>query len=335
MQTAATKLISIVVPCHNEGEMIELFLDTVGSVAEWMTAYRFEFVFVDDGSTDHTEARLEAASRRDPRVRALVLSNNVGHQRAIMAGLEHCRGDYVVVIDADLQDPPSLILEMVARLEEGFDIVHAVRQDRSVDTFAKRASAKLFYLFMRRFVQPELIENASDFKAFNRPVLKALLDHRQRVLFMRGLTSALGFRQSVVPFTRAPRAAGDSKYPVKKMMRFARDAILGNTVLPLRLMAVPGIVTVLAVPVYWLGLYLVSARFSLEFNLVMAMLGAVALLGGLVLTALGLAAEYLGLLIQEVQHRPRYHLRTIHETPDRDLGETDTETPKVTREPLR
>jgi len=307
------KLISVVVPCYNEGEMVETFLQTICGIAAKMSAYRFEFVFIDDGSTDNTEAMLEAAARQDERVRALVLSCNVGHQRAIMAGLEHSRGDFIVIIDADLQDPPSLILEMIARLEEGFDIVHAVRRDRSVDSLSKRLSAKLFYLLMRQFVQPDLVENASDFKAFTRPVLVALLGHEQRVLFMRGLTSALGFRQSTIPFTRAPRHAGDSKYPIKKMLRFARDAVLGNTVLPLRLIALPGVFTILATPLYWAGLYMVSSRFSMEFLLIMAMLGALAMLGGFALASFALVAEYLGLIIQEVQRRPRYHLRAIHQ----------------------
>ncbi|HNT89940.1 MAG TPA: glycosyltransferase family 2 protein, partial [Candidatus Hydrogenedentes bacterium] len=187
MSLNPSPLVSIVAPCHNEAGLIDAFMARLLPLCAALSRFRFEIVFVDDGSSDATEAVIARLCAEHAHVKGVALSRNFGHQRAITAGLDFCAGDYVIVMDADLQDPPELIPNMLGKLEEGYDVVHAVRADRTVDSFCKRATAKLFYAFMRRWVLPDLVENAADFKGFNRRVLDALRRYPERVQFLRGL----------------------------------------------------------------------------------------------------------------------------------------------------
>jgi dolichol-phosphate mannosyltransferase len=209
------RVLDIVVPCMNEADSIDTFLTRCEAVAAACSGYRFAYLFVDDGSTDDTWAEIASLALNNPHVRGLRLARNYGQQRAISAGLDACQGDAAAILDADLQDPPELLTAMLAKLDEGFDIVHAVRTDRTSDGAFKRLSAWAFYAVMRRWVLPELPENAGDFKVLNRRALDAARRYGERVRFLRGTIATLGFAQTTVSYTRPPRHAGQSKYPLQ------------------------------------------------------------------------------------------------------------------------
>lgn len=296
--------------------MLDAFMERLAPVTERLPQFHFEIVFVDDGSTDATEAVIARLSTARPQVRGVSLSRNFGHQRAITAGLDFCKGEYIIVIDADLQDPPELIPDILARLEEGFDVVHTVRADRSVDSCSKRRSAKFFYAFMRRWVLPDIVENAGDYKGFNRRVLDALRRYPERVRFLRGMFATLGFRQTALPFVRAARGAGHSKYDLRNVLRFARDAIVSNTVLPLRLGLYFGLLLVLtsvgyAICIGFLGVLGDGPR-TLRLHLLLALAGV---LFGVTFILLGVIGEYLKCLILEVKARPLYLVRATYNAP--------------------
>ncbi|MBI2424616.1 MAG: glycosyltransferase family 2 protein [Candidatus Hydrogenedentes bacterium] len=304
------KTVSIVVPCFNEAEALPHFLRRIMPVADQTPAYAWEFLFVNDGSKDESERLLVEASAHDPRIKVLSLSRNFGHQRAISAGLDWCEGAYIAVIDADLQDPPEAIPEMLARLDEGFDVVHGVRTDRSADSWAKRTGAALFYRFMRRHVLPDLPENSGDFKAMNRKVLLAVSQYPERVRFLRGALATVGFRQTTVPYARAERSAGHSKYPFWKVVAFSRDAIFSNSIWPLRL-ALPTGLLVELILVGIVALRCGQAVFSdgPSPTLVEALLALGVGATGALLLFVGIMAEYLKILLFEVKHRPVYLVR--------------------------
>ncbi len=308
-----TRTVSVVAPCFNEAAGVAAFLDRVRQVADAHPECRFEFLFVDDGSTDGTGAALLDEMARDDRVKLVTLSRNFGHQRAISAGLDFCSGDYVIVIDADMQDPPELIPDIVARLEEGFDLVHMVRSDRTIDSRAKRWTARGFYYMMRRWVLPELPEDAPDFKGMNRRVLEALRRYDERVRFLRGMLATLGFRQTRVSYTRAPRHAGRTKYNWVSILRFARDAIVSYSVIPLRLAIVAGAAA-------WVAALAAGAAMAaallgapgLPHPLLLFFVATQLVFTGLVLAFLGLIGEYLGCIIKETKHRPLYIIESLH-----------------------
>lgn len=316
MQTPPKKTVSLVVPCYNEATMVEAFIAHVEPLTTPLTRYNFEYVFIDDGSRDETEHIIAALAAKTPHIKGISLSRNVGHQRAITAGLDFCGGEYVIVMDADLQDPPELIPRILEQLEAGYDVVHTVRADRSADTWFKRVTAKLFYFFMQSWVLPELPENAGDCKGFNRHVLLALRQYRERVRFLRGLFATLGFRQTSVSFTRPKRFAGVSKYRLRNMLRLSRDAIVSNSALPLRVGLYAGLLTWLALPIYALALALLYARGYAPQPFGLWMLSTVVFFFiGFILVLLGLIGEYLKVLVFEVKARPLYLVKAVYNLP--------------------
>ena len=321
MVSAHPQTVSIVTPCYNEGAGLHAYMDAVCAVARRLPRYQFEFLFVDDGSEDDTGDVLCERATDDPRVRVVSLSRNFGHQRAIVAGLDFCSGDYIIVADADMQDPPELFSAIIAELEQGADVVHMVRSDRRVDSWPKRATAATFYAVMRRWVLPELRRNSGDFKGFNRRALEALRMYRENVRFLRGLFATLGFRQTEMPYARAARHAGVSKYPLTSVLRLARDAIVSNTVLPLRLGFYFGVVTMGAAVVYagsCLGATLTGTDF--EQPALMTLIGLVVFFSGAILAMLGFMGEYLKCLVLETKRRPLYIVRALQNLPDPGPG---------------
>jgi polyisoprenyl-phosphate glycosyltransferase len=304
--------VSLVVPCYNEAEGLPEFLAAVCDAADGMPDREFEFLFVNDGSTDATEAMLLSHQKHDPRTRIVSLSRNYGHQRAITAGLDHCTGGYIIVIDADMQDPPELIPAIIKKLDAGADIVHMVRTSRAADSFCKRATAKLFYMVMRRWVLPELPENAADFKGFTRRVCEELRRYPERVRFLRGIIATLGFRQEEIGYTRPVRHAGRSSFPFRNVVRFARDAVVSNTILPLRTGLYAGLLAWGALLLYGCGMLaglLTGSR--PEEPLLHFILGLLLAFSGLILILLGVIGEYLKCLILETKQRPLYIVREV------------------------
>lgn len=301
-------LLSIVVPCANEQEALrETNLRLVAALEPM--GLDFEIIYVDDGSTDSTPDMLRELQAHDDRLRVVRLSRNFGHQIAITAGLEHASGDAVVVIDADLQDPPEVIAELVQRWCEGCDVAYGVRTEREGEKAFKLWTAKAFYRFINRLSDTSIPLDAGDFRLIDRRVVDVLLAMPERDRFVRGMVSWLGFSQVAVPYRRAPRVAGATKFPVTKMLRFAVDGIVSFSVIPLRLATWLGLASSgLAV----LGiLYALLSRFfakgwvkgwtSIEI--------AVWFIGGVQLMCLGIIGEYIGRIYGESKHRPLYVVR--------------------------
>jgi polyisoprenyl-phosphate glycosyltransferase len=307
-------MLSVVAPVYNEQELVELFVRrTCAAVADH--AFAFELVIVNDGSTDATPQLLDRIAATDRRVRVVHLSRNFGHQAALTAGLEHAVGDVVVMIDADLQDPPELIPTMVARWEEGADVVYAVRRQREGESAFKLATASWFYKLFDKLAQVDLEPNSGDFRLLDRRALDALLTMTERSRFLRGMTVWVGFTQTAVPYERDARNAGETKYTLRKMLRFSLDAIASFSHLPLQLATYVGLVSAgvafVAIPVV-IGLHFAGSYLPGFGSLTIAIL----LLGGIQLIALGVIGEYVGRIYDEVKHRPLYIVREERNRPE-------------------
>jgi len=296
------QLLSIVAPMYEEQETVGPFTERVASA---MGDVPYELILVNDGSKDNTAEVMAAVAAADPRVKVVSLSRNFGHQPALTAGLEHARGDVIAMIDGDLQDPPEVIPEMLARWREGIDVVYAVRQQRLGETAFKRVTARGFYRTFRRLTGLDLAVESGDFRLMDRKALNALLAMPERNRFLRGMTVWIGFSQIAVPFVRQERHAGVTKYPLRKMLRFSFDAITSFSSRPLQWATFLGfffsLVAFLAIPLT------IIARYANIFERgVPTTIIAVLLLGGIQLITLGIIGEYVGRIYDEVKHRPLY-----------------------------
>jgi glycosyltransferase involved in cell wall biosynthesis len=298
-------LLSIVAPMLDEEGTASAFCDRVRSALDGLP---WELVVVDDGSTDGTPALLAAMAAADERVKVVTLSRNFGHQTAITAGLDHAAGDVVVMIDSDLQDPPELVPTMLEHWRAGSDVVYAMRTDRSGESAFKLRTASWFYRIMSRVSDVPLAQNSGDFRLLDRRALDALLAMRERNRYLRGMTSWVGFTQTAVPYHRDARHAGATKYPIRKMIRFALDAITSFSRAPLQIATVAGFVfaalAFLAIPVA-----IVFRIFGAFVPGVTTTVVAVLLLGGIQLMAIGMIGEYVGRIYDEVKRRPLYVVR--------------------------
>jgi dolichol-phosphate mannosyltransferase len=278
-------------------------------VAASLDGVAWELIVVDDGSADGTGAALRALAERDARVRVIELSRRFGHQAAITAGLDHARGDAVVTIDGDLQDPPEVIPELLERWAEGADVVYAVREERRGETRFKLASARAFYRVFARVTEVALPENSGDFRLMDRRALDALLAMRERSRFLRGMTVWVGFTQTTVTYARDERFAGSTKFTLRRMLRFSLDAISSFSHLPLQLATLLGFLfsalAFLAIPL------VVLARITHQYVPgVSSTIVAVLLLGGIQLITVGIIGEYVARIYDEVKQRPIYVVRS-------------------------
>jgi glycosyltransferase involved in cell wall biosynthesis len=298
-------LLSIVAPMLDEEGTARAFCDRVRSALDGLP---WELVVVDDGSKDATPQILAELARADERVKVVTLSRNFGHQTAITAGLDHAAGDVVVMIDSDLQDPPELIPTMVEHWRAGSDVVYATRTDRSGESRFKLRTANWFYRIMGRISDVPLAANSGDFRLLDRRALDALLSMRERNRYLRGMTAWVGFTQTAVPYSRDARHAGETKYPLRKMIRFALDAIASFSHAPLQIATVAGFLfaalAFLAIPVA-----IVFRIFGAFVPGVTTTVVAVLLLGGIQLMAIGMIGEYVGRIYDEVKRRPLYVVR--------------------------
>jgi glycosyltransferase involved in cell wall biosynthesis len=313
------RLMSVVAPVFNEIGTIEEFHRRVGAALQ---GFDYELVLVDDASTDGTSKRLRELADRDPRVRVVPLSRNFGHQAALTAGLDHARGNPVVMLDADLQDPPELIPEMVEHWRAGSDVVYAVRRQRAGETAFKRGTASLFYRLFSRVSTVDLQPESGDFRLLDRRPLDALLGMRERSRFLRGMTIWVGYRQTAIPYDRDPRFAGETKYTLRRMLRFSIDAMTAFSRTPLQLATYVGLAissfAFVAIPV------IVVLRLTGHYLAGFATLTIIVLaLSGIQLVAIGILGEYLARVFDEVKARPLYVVRRDREdqTDDEDSGQ--------------
>jgi len=312
-------LLSVIIPCYNEELVLRTTYERLSKVFEAMPEFDYEFVFVNDGSHDQTQEILTALHRSDSHVRGLRLSRNFGHQIAVTAGLEEARGDAVVIIDADLQDPPEIIPEMIHHWRKGNHVVYGIRAEREGESKFKLWTAKLFYRIINGLSDTKIPVDAGDFRLLDRKVVDILRAMPERARFLRGMVSWAGFRQTSVTYQRAARHAGESKYPLPKMIHFALDGIMSFSLVPLKLAIWTGF---LAIWVAVLGIIVAIVDRLLEKNLTRgwaSLFVAVLFMGGIQLVSLGIIGEYLGRIYTEVKRRPLYAVQER-------LGFTDSET---------
>lgn len=295
-------LLSVVAPVFNEEATVNEFARRVVGALDGLP---FELVLVNDGSSDRTAELLAEVQRGDPRIRVITLSRNFGHQAALTAGLDNARGNAVVMLDSDLQDPPELIGELIERWRDGADVVYAVRRQREGEGRFKLATARGFYRAFSRLAQVELEPNSGDFRLLDRRALDALVSMRERNRFLRGMTVWVGFTQTAVAYDRDPRYAGETKYTLRRMVRFAFDAIASFSHVPLQIATGLGFVFSL---VAFLGLPIaIVFRATGQFVPgITTVLFAVLLLGGIQLITVGIIGEYIGRIYEEVKGRPLY-----------------------------
>jgi dolichol-phosphate mannosyltransferase len=304
-------LLSVCAPVYNEEELVEEFYRRTTSALE---AFDYELIVVNDGSSDATPAILDRLAESDARLRVVHLSRNFGHQAALTAGLEHARGDAVAMLDADLQDPPELISQMVEGWQAGSDIVYMVRQQRDGESMFKLATARWFYRLFRSLAQVDLEPNSGDFRLLDRRALDALLSMGERSRFLRGMTVWVGFTQSAIGYNRDARYAGETKYPIRKMLRFSLDAIASFSHVPLQLATYLGFlfsgIAFLAIPV--VIVLRIAGSYLPGFGSITI---AILMLGGIQLIAIGVIGEYVGRIYDEVKRRPLYIVREQRNEP--------------------
>jgi polyisoprenyl-phosphate glycosyltransferase len=320
-------LLSVIVPCYNEELVLSATHQRLSAVFAAMPEVGYELVYVNDGSHDLTQQILADIQKQDTHVRVVRLSRNFGHQIAVTAGIELAVGDAVVIIDADLQDPPEVIPELIARWHEGNHVVYGIRIDREGESKFKLWTAKVFYRLINRLSDTKMPLDAGDFRLLDRQVIEVLKAMPERARYLRGMVSWAGFRQTSVSYERAARHAGETKYPLRKMIRFAMDGITSFSLVPLKMaiwtgfiaiwIAVAGIVVAILDRLFEKGLTRGWASLFV----------AILFMGGIQLVSLGIIGEYLGRIYTEVKRRPLYAVQE-----QLGFATSDTvETPKTKR----
>jgi dolichol-phosphate mannosyltransferase len=312
-QLSSVKL-SIVVPCYNEQAVIDELIARLTAVCEPNFAGTHEIVLINDGSTDGTWPMICAYAAKSPAIVGIDLARNHGHQLALTAGLQVCRGDLVLVIDADLQDPPELLPQMLAKVAEGYDVVYGQRTARQGETLFKRVTAAAFYRLLERLIDTPIPRDTGDFRLMTRRVVDQLNLMPERFRFIRGMVSWVGFAQTAIPFERDARFGGDSNYPLRRMMGLAFDAITSFSTLPLRIASLLGVVFgMMGIPM----LVFVVWNYFRHGNITgwTSLAALVLILGSAQLIILGVIGEYLGRMYMEAKNRPLFIIREVRRSP--------------------
>lgn len=301
-----SKTVSIVVPCYNEAEVIDYTMTALIAFTRSIPHYTFELIFVNDGSADSTEEKLLAASDTDENIRVISFSRNFGHQIAVTAGIDASVGDAVVLIDADLQDPPEVIGQMIEKWEDGYDVVYGTRRSRDGETLFKKTSAKLFYRLLNRLSEVPIPLDTGDFRLMDRQVVDQLVAMPEKSRFIRGMVSWIGFRQIAIEYERSPRFAGESKYPLSKMMKFALDGLLSFSVKPLKLSILMGFIC--SGIAFFMLIYSVYVRLLTDHWVSgwTSLVDSVLFIGGVQLICIGILGEYVARIYKASQDRPLY-----------------------------
>lgn len=299
---------SIIAPIYNEFDNLKLLYERVSAVMN-STGELWEFVMVDDGSSDGSTNKILELKSGDDKVKPVIFARNFGHQIAVTAGLDKSQGNAVIIIDADLQDPPEVILELIEKWKEGYEVVYAVRSKREGESWFKLFAASAFYRLIQRITDVYIPTDTGDFRLLDRKVVSVMNQMRERHRFLRGMSSWIGYKQIGVEYERAERYAGETKYPLKKMIRFASDAITGFSYFPLQLATYLGFIaagiSIIAIPVVIILRLAGSQAFFGQASTLIAVL----FLGGVQLISLGMLGEYVGRLYDEAKGRPLYIVR--------------------------
>ena len=305
------KTITYVIPCYNEEESLPEMYSRLSAIPDTLPSYGFEFLFVNDGSTDSTDDLLDEFAANDERVKVIHLACDCGHQNALTAGLDFASGDIIITIDADLQDPPELVHEFVAKIDEGYDVVHAQRTTRPGETRFKLISAWLFYYIISRFASRLIVRNSGDFRAMTRKVQRSANAFREPHRFLRGSFATIGFRQCVIQYDWDERFAGETKYPLRALLRLAFDAVLSFSPLPIRMIFVAAMLLLAGSVIY--AAYSLTGYFVYDRNVegwpTITIL--ITFFSALNLFALAGVGEYVARIFEQGQRRPLYWIMDV------------------------
>lgn len=297
--------ISIVCPCYNEEQVLGLFMERISKVLN-DTPYSYEVILINDGSNDNTLETIKQLQQTYPTIRAINLSRNFGKEAALTAGIDRAKGEVLIPIDADLQDPPELIHDFLAEWNKGYDVVVAKRIDRSTDSWAKKLTAELFYKFHNAVAQVEIPENVGDFRLINRRVVNAIQQLPENQRFMKGIFSWVGFKTSVIEYKREAREAGETSFNGWKLWNFALDGITSFSTAPLRIWLYVGSV-ISAIAFLYLSVTIIKTLiFGIDSPGYASLISVILFLGGVQLIGIGVLGEYVGRLYMESKRRPSY-----------------------------
>lgn len=308
------KLVSFIFPIYNETDNIDLLYDTISRLLNEHSEYAYELIFINDGSRDDSITKLITLQNKDPRITVIDFARNFGHQIAVTAGLDYSQGDAVIIMDSDMQDPPLVSFELIKEWEQGYEVVYAQRRTRK-DPFFKKLTADLFYRTLQKLADIDIPRNTGDFRLMDRKVVDEIKKFKEHNRFLRGMVSYVGFKQIAVQFDRDQRYAGETGYPLKKMLKFAADGIFSFSTAPLRFirnmgftiatLAFLGIVYALIMKIFFPAVTIEGWTFIVISILFM---------GGVQLIMLGVLGSYIGRIYTETQNRPLYMISEVHES---------------------
>lgn len=306
------KKISILIPAYNEEEVLEPLYQRLGKLANDNKSYDFEFLFVDDGSRDKTLEIIKDYSEKDDRISYVSFSRNFGKEIAMIAGLDHVIGDATIIIDADLQDPPELIPEMIKYWEEGYDDVYAKRNSREGESWFKKSTSKLYYRLLQRATRIEIQQDTGDFRLLDRKAVEALKQLRESQRYTKGMFSWIGFKKKEITYDRESRAAGVTKWNYPKLVNFAIDGLTSFTTAPLRISSVMGFIISLVAFIYIIVIVVRTLLYGIQAAGYPSIMAVVLFLGGVQLLSLGIIGEYIGRIFNETKGRPLYFIEEAH-----------------------
>lgn len=306
------KTISILIPAYNEEPVLDKLMTRLATLANNVKDYDFEFLFVNDGSKDKTLELIRDYAEKDTRVSYINLSRNFGKEIGMIAGLDHVTGDATVVIDADLQDPPELIPEMIKLWEDGYDDVYARRRSREGESWLKKFTSKMYYKTLQRVTRIPIQEDTGDFRLLDRRVVEALKEFRESQRNTKAMFSWVGFYKKEILYNRDPRAAGETKWNYVKLIELAVDGITSFTTAPLRIATYAGILVSIFAFIYLLYLVIRTMLFGVDLAGYPSMMAVILFLGGVQLLSLGIIGEYVGRIFNETKQRPLYIIEEYH-----------------------
>lgn len=307
------KTISLLIPAYNEEQVLEHLFPRLNALAQSQKGYNFEFLFINDGSKDKTLEIIKDYAEKDARVSYINLSRNFGKEIGMIAGLDHAKGDAVVIIDADLQDPPELIPEMISLWEEGYDDVYAKRRSREGESWLKKFTSKQYYKLLQRVTHVPIQEDTGDFRLLDRRVVEALKEFRESQRNTKALFSWVGFHKKEILYDRDPRAAGETKWNYLKLVELALDGITSFTTAPLRFSTYTGIIVSALTFIYLVFLIIRTIFFGTDLAGYPSMMAVILFLGGVQLISLGIIGEYVGRIFNETKRRPLYVIEEYHD----------------------
>ena len=313
------KLITILIPAYNEQEVLLMLYERLKNLMNSITNYNFEILFINDGSKDNTLSIIEDLRKNDERICYLNLSRNYGKETAMIAGLDYSKGDAVIIIDADLQDPPELIPEMISYWEQGYDDVYAKRKSRKGETWLKKFTSKMYYKTLQSVTKIEIQKDTGDFRLLDRRCVEALKQIRESQRYTKGLFSWIGYNKKELLYDRDPRAAGNTKWNYKKLIDLSIDGITSFTTAPLRWSAIIGIIISLAGFIYMLKVIIKTLVYGVDVPGYASTMVVILFIGGIQLIFLGVIGEYLGRAFYETKNRPLYFVDKYNEQKETNI----------------